>query len=115
MLKLARNGRCSAHDSMAGSLLTTTTVSQMQSSWRSDIDSLSFRPPGHGGDCIVHRRAFRTLLGFNPSPQDCATCFAERRAAFLGAAAAKIARERLGTDANFHLTSRDVARFPEPP
>jgi hypothetical protein len=82
----------------------------MPSTWRPDLDSLSFRPQGHGGHCVVHRRAFQTLLGFRPSPEDCAACFAERRAAFHRAAAAKIIRVSLHKDANFHLTSRDVAR-----
>jgi hypothetical protein len=54
----------------------------MESGWRSDIDSLSFQPQGHGGYCIVHRRAFQTLLGFNPSPADCESCFADRSRGF---------------------------------
>jgi hypothetical protein len=82
----------------------------MSSAWRSDLDSLTFRPKGHDGDCVVHRRAFQTLLGFKPAPEDCAACFVERRAAFEEAAAAKIARGALRPDANFHLTSRDVMR-----
>jgi hypothetical protein len=80
------------------------------SAWRSDLDSLSFRPRGHDGYCVVHRRAFETLLGFKPAPEDCATCFVSHRAAFEQAAAAKIARSALRPDANFHLTSRDVMR-----
>jgi Protein of unknown function (DUF1488) len=82
----------------------------MSSAWRSDLDSFSFRPQGHDGYCVVHRRAFQTLLGFKPAPEDCAACFAQRRAAFEQAAAAKIARGTLRPDANFHLTSRDVMR-----
>src|SRR6476469_144498 len=31
--------------------------------WRREIDSLSFMPAGHQGECVVHRRAFRVLLG----------------------------------------------------
>jgi hypothetical protein len=84
--------------------------SPMSGAWRSDLDSLSFRPQGHDGNCVVHRRAFQTLLGFKPAPEDCATCFVKRRAAFEQAAAAKIARGALQLDANFHLTSRDVMR-----
>ena len=82
----------------------------MYSAWRCDIDSLSFRPQGHGGDCIVHRRAFQTLLGFDPSPDTCAVWFSEHRSAFQDAAETKIARDGLRIDSNFHLTSRDVAR-----
>jgi hypothetical protein len=78
--------------------------------WRSDIDSLSFQPDGHAGSCLVHRRAFRTILEFDPTPDDCAACYAQRRDAFQRAAAAKISRSALASDANFHLTSRDVIR-----
>jgi hypothetical protein len=79
----------------------------MSSTWRSDLDSLSFRPAGHSGQCLVHRRAFRTILGFNPTP---AACFLQQQSAFQAAAAAKIARTSLAADANFHLTSRDILR-----
>jgi hypothetical protein len=82
----------------------------MSSTWRSDLDSLSFRPAGHAGQCLVHRRAFRTILGFNPTPADCAACFLQQQSAFQAAAAAKIGRTTLAADANFHLTSRDILR-----
>jgi hypothetical protein len=78
--------------------------------WRADVDSLAFRPDGHGGVCMVHRRAFRTLLKHTPSPDDCAAFFRAHEAAFQAAARAKIVRAMLGQDANLHLTSRDVAR-----
>jgi hypothetical protein len=80
------------------------------SAWRSDLDSLSFQPQGHAGHCIVHRRAFQTLLGFNPTPEECAACYLRGHDAFQRAAAAKITRAALAADANFHLTSRDVLR-----
>jgi hypothetical protein len=82
----------------------------MSSAWRSDLDSLSFQPHGHAGHCIVHRRAFQTLLGFKPTPADCAACYVRKQAEFQRAAAAKISRAALTADANFHLTSRDVRR-----
>jgi hypothetical protein len=78
--------------------------------YRDDINSLGFQPPGHGGTCVVHRRAFVTLLGRTPSPADCLTWFEEHRAAFEMAAAAKISRATLSAAANFHLTSRDIRR-----
>jgi hypothetical protein len=78
--------------------------------WRADLDSLSFQPRGHSGQCLIHRRAFKTILGFNATPDDCATCFQQLQPAFQAAAAAKIARAALASDANFHLTSRDVLR-----
>ena len=36
--------------------------------WRDDIDALEFQPTAHRGLCVVHRRAFRTLLRTTPSP-----------------------------------------------
>jgi hypothetical protein len=78
--------------------------------WRADIDSLAFRPDGHDGLCMVHRRAFRTLLKRVASAEDCADFFRCHQAAFQAAARAKIVREALGQGANFHLTSRDIAR-----
>jgi hypothetical protein len=78
--------------------------------WRSDIDSLSFQPRGHAGRCVVHRRAFATILGFDPTPDDCLACFQQRSVAFQAAAAAKISGAALAADANFHLTSRDILR-----
>ncbi len=80
------------------------------STWRSDLDSLGFQPHGHSGQCLIHRRAFKTILGFDPTPDDCAACFQQRRPAIEAAAAAKIMRAALAADANFHLTSRDILR-----
>jgi hypothetical protein len=82
----------------------------MSSTWRSDLDSLSFRPAGHSGQCLVHRRAFRTILGFNPTPADCAACYLQQQSAFQAAAAARVVRPIFAADANFHLTSRDILR-----
>lgn len=79
-------------------------------SWRHDVDSLCFQPAGHGGQCFIHRRAFATILGFEPTPEDCAACFQQRLAAFEAAAAAKIRRAAVAADASFHLNSRDVLR-----
>jgi hypothetical protein len=78
--------------------------------WRDDLNSLGFQPSGHNGSCVVHRRAFATLLGFAPSPTDCVAWFEEHSAAFEWAAAAKISRAALPAAANFHLTSRDIRR-----
>jgi hypothetical protein len=78
--------------------------------WRADVDALAFRPQGHGGVCMVHRHAFRTLLRSTPSPQDCATFYQAHRAVFEAAAHAKILRAAVAISANFHLTSRDISR-----
>jgi len=80
------------------------------SAWRADIDSLAFRPQNHDGLCMVHRRAFGTLLQRAASPDDCTDFFRRHAAAFQAAARAKIVRTLPGHGANLHLTSRDVAR-----
>jgi len=59
---------------------------------------------------MVHRRAFRTLLRFNPEPGDCEVFFRTNEYAFRAAASAKILREGVARGVNFHLTSRDVTR-----
>jgi hypothetical protein len=78
--------------------------------WRADVDALAFRPPGHRGLCMVHRHAFRTLLRRYPSPEECVAYFRDHRAVFRTAAGAKLVRASISADANFHLTSRDLAR-----
>ncbi len=78
--------------------------------WREDIDSLVFEPEGHVGSCVVHRRAFRTLLGRDAARQECLEFFGAHHGAFRAAAAAKIARASILAGMNFHLTSRDVRR-----
>ena len=79
-------------------------------SWRSDIDALSFPIEAHAASCVVHRRAFRTLLRSEPTPDDCLRYFARLEHAFRSAANAKIAQKNIPFGMNLHLTSRDVAR-----
>lgn len=79
--------------------------------WRADINSLIFPLPAHQAVCAVHRGAFRTLLaGADPAPQACLAYFADVEYAFRAAATAKIARKRIPSGTNLHLTSRDIAR-----
>lgn len=78
--------------------------------WRDDIASLVFSVRGHGAICAVHRGAFRTLLGSDPSPNDCVDYFQRFENTFRVAAAAKIARKGIPVGTSLHLTSRDVAR-----
>jgi hypothetical protein len=78
--------------------------------WRDDIDALEFQPTAHRGLCVVHRRAFRTLLRTTPSPQQCVDFYCSHEDAFQAAASAKLLRADVAGTANFHLTSRDVAR-----
>ena len=77
--------------------------------WRDDLDALAFCPAAHDGWCVVHRLAFRRLLGFTPAPHDCMAFFKEYARTFQSAANTKIAGRHLPPDANFHLTSRDLA------
>jgi hypothetical protein len=78
--------------------------------WRADINALLFPVREHGAACAVHRGAFRTLLGFEPTSNDCLAYFHDFEQAFRLAASLKIARKCIPAGANFHLTSRDVAR-----
>lgn len=78
--------------------------------WNAAIDSLMFAVDGHAAFCAVHRFAFRTLIGAEPTPADCLDYFSGRELAFRAAAAAKIAKKVLPVGRNFHLTSRDLAR-----
>jgi len=78
--------------------------------WRSEIDALVFPVDQHAAFCAVHRRAFRTLLGSEPTPKDCLGYFAGFAYAFRAAARFKIAQKGLPVGRSFHLTSRDVAR-----
>ena len=78
--------------------------------WLDNIDALAFQPGAHSGLCMVHRRAFRTLLRAPPSPQQCVEFFNGHQAAFQAAALAKLQRVGVSETANFHLTSRDISR-----
>ena len=78
--------------------------------WRYEIDALVFPVEEHAAFCAVHRRAFRTLLGSEPTAEDCLSYFRGFEYAFRAAAGFKIAQKGLPAGRNFHLTSRDVAR-----
>jgi hypothetical protein len=80
-----------------------------QAFWRAEIDALVF-PIDDATFCAVHRRAFRTLLKSEPTPQDCLGYFGRFEYAFRAAASCKIAQKGLPAGRNFHLTSRDVGR-----
>ncbi len=78
--------------------------------WRDDITSLVFPVIGHGAICAVHKGAFRTLLGTEPTPEACLGYFQRFEATFRAAASAKIARRGILPGTSLHLTSRDVGR-----
>jgi hypothetical protein len=77
--------------------------------WRDDLDALQFQA-GDGANCMIHRLAFRRLVGFAPEAADCLTFFNDNAVAFQAAATDKASRENLAPGRNFHLTSRDVRR-----
>jgi hypothetical protein len=81
-----------------------------KASWRADIESLVFSTGDHGAICAIHRGAFRTLLGVDPTPQACLAYFEQFEAAFRAAASCKITRKCIPAGTNLHLTSRDVSR-----
>jgi hypothetical protein len=78
--------------------------------WRPEIDALVFPVENHAAFCAVHRRAFRTLLRSEPSPEHCLSYFDGFKYAFRAAAGVKIAQKLLPVGQNFHLTSRDITR-----
>lgn len=78
--------------------------------WREDVEALAFQPNGHGGFCIVHRHAFRTLLRRLPSDKECVEFFVGHQKIFQAAARAKVLRAKIADSDNFHITSRDVLR-----
>ncbi len=78
--------------------------------WREDIDSLAFQPAGHDGLCVLHRRAFRSLLECEPTSAACCAYFENMQSIFQHAARAKILRANIASVANFHLNSRDIQR-----
>lgn len=80
--------------------------------WLPDLDALGFSVQQPDGFCVIHRLAFRALMDApTPTEGDCRAFFITHRAAFLTAARQKQTARRLGSDARFHLTSRDVRRF----
>jgi hypothetical protein len=81
-----------------------------QASWRADIQSLVFPLGDHAAICAVHRGAFRTLLGAEPTQEACLAYFERFEGVFRAAARLKIARKRIPAGTNLHLTSRDIAR-----
>ncbi|MBR0698163.1 hypothetical protein [Bradyrhizobium lablabi] len=82
----------------------------IDSVWRNDLDALAFRPPGHAGFCVIHRRAFRALLGSEPSAQQSINFYQQYRDVFAAAALEKIARAQIEQTVNFNINSRDVRR-----
>lgn len=78
--------------------------------WEVAIDALSFRPRGHDGHCVVHRRAFRVLVGGAADPGLCLAFARDHASALEAAAAGRIAARGLPAGARFHLTSREIRR-----
>jgi|EndMetStandDraft_5_1072996.scaffolds.fasta_scaffold332898_2 hypothetical protein len=77
--------------------------------WCEDLDALQFAT-GDNRVCMVHRLAFRRLLGRGPHRDECLGYFAAHVQAFTTAAARKVEQRGIAAGRNFHLTSRDIAR-----
>jgi len=75
--------------------------------WRTDIESLVFPIRDQAATCVVHRGAFRTLLGAEPTPQACLTYFEEFEDAFRAAASLKMTRKYIPVGTNLHLSSNE--------
>lgn len=110
MLQRLLQGLSSFHDHETKIVTIGDEGSKPIPEWRSDLDALAFRPASSSGLCVVHRRAFRALVGHPASDQECLSYFRAEWPAFVAAALAKIARQKLTDTDNFHLTSRDVNR-----
>ncbi|MEB2844646.1 hypothetical protein [Endobacterium cereale] len=82
--------------------------------WRDDLDALGFavffEGKDHGAACLVHRRAFRILIGFDPVVADCLAYYANNAEVFQAAAWAKIDRQSIPQGRSLNLNSRDIRR-----
>ena len=82
----------------AGRIMPTDRTSKRRASWRSDIDALTFPVETHSASCAVHRRAFRTLLGSEPTAEDCLRYFDRVEYAFEAAARQDRAKQHTDPD-----------------
>lgn len=78
--------------------------------WRDDLDALQFAAGTGGALCMIHRLAFRSLIGREPQKQDCIEWYDHNAAVFQAAAIDKMTRLNLPKDRNLHIDSRDVSR-----
>jgi hypothetical protein len=86
-------------------------MQKLSALWRNEIDSLAFQPVGHEGFCVIHRRAFRSLLNSEPTSQSCLDFFIHSQPLFEQAALEKIQRAGIALTENFHLNSRNIRRL----
>ena len=78
--------------------------------WRDDLDALQFAAGDGGASCMIHRLAFRRLIGREPDKQLCLDWYNDKVAVFQAAAIDKMTRLNLPKDRNLHIDSRDVSR-----
>jgi hypothetical protein len=78
--------------------------------WRDDLDALQFAAGDGGALCMIHRLAFRRLIGTIPDREACLAWFAAHADVFAAAALDKMTRLDLLRDRNLHIDSRDVLR-----
>lgn len=77
--------------------------------WRPDLDALQF-PAGNGSTCVVHRLAFKVLLGKVPEASECLDYVRANPAPFAAAARRRLNEESGIGRRSFHLNSRHIRR-----
>lgn len=77
--------------------------------WREDLDAMQFAA-GNGGNCLVHRLAFRALHQSAVDQRSCIEFFDLHQGAFKMAAEDRIEAGALLEGRNFHLNSRQIRR-----
>jgi hypothetical protein len=82
---------------------------RLEATWRPDLDALQFHA-GNGSLCVVHRLAFRVLLGKVPKPAECLEYVRANPAVFAAAARRRLDAERETGRRSFHLNSRHIRR-----
>jgi putative heme iron utilization protein len=81
----------------------------MNPEWASDADAVRFSAP-NGGNCYIHRLAFRVLLGREPQKQDCLDFVRNNVPAITCAVDARLRTAKIEQGTNFHLNSRHLRR-----
>lgn len=81
----------------------------MKPEWVREADSVRFSAP-NGGNCFIHRLAFRILLGREPREADCVDFVSRNIEAITYAVEARLSSAEIEQGINFHLTSRHIRR-----
>lgn len=81
----------------------------MIAQWAAEADAVRFSAP-NGGSCLIHRLAFRALLGRDPRVAECVDFVNLNIEAISAAAATRLSSAKIGRGINFHLNSRQIRR-----